>query len=45
MHPGDLKGGIEKALNELLEPMRRDFETPEMIKLIKEAYPPEKLKK
>jgi tyrosyl-tRNA synthetase len=41
-----LKGGVEKLLNELLEPMRRDFETPENIKLIAEAYPaPSKSKK
>lgn len=45
LHPGDLKGGIEKQLNALLAPMRKDFETPEMVKLISEAYPIVKAKK
>lgn len=45
LHPGDLKSGVEKQLNRLLEPMRRDFQTPENLKLIAEAYPVEKTKK
>jgi tyrosyl-tRNA synthetase len=45
LHPGDLKDGVEKLLNKLLEPMRRDFQTPENLKLIAEAYPVEKAKK
>lgn len=45
IHPGDLKGGVEKMINDLLEPIRREFETPEMVKLIAEAYPVEKKKK
>ncbi|ESO10885.1 hypothetical protein HELRODRAFT_97098 [Helobdella robusta] len=39
VHPGDLKGAIEKYLNVLLEPIRKDFTTPENIKLIQQAYP------
>jgi tyrosyl-tRNA synthetase len=39
LHPGDLKGGIEKLLNALLAPIRTDFEKPELVKLIAEAYP------
>merc|ERR1712168_1460818 len=40
VHPGDLKSAVEKYLNQLLEPVRRKFETPEMKKLIATAYPP-----
>jgi len=39
LHPGDLKGGIEKLLNALLAPIRTDFEKPEYVKLVAEAYP------
>ena len=45
LHPGDLKAGVEKMINDLLEPIRRDFETPENLKLTVEAYPVEKKKK
>ncbi|KAJ2750990.1 Tyrosine--tRNA ligase cytoplasmic [Coemansia pectinata] len=40
VHPGDLKSSVSAALNQLLEPIRQHFETPEMQKLILEAYPP-----
>lgn len=40
LHPGDLKSGIEKNLNALLQPIRESFESPEMVKLVAEAYPP-----
>ncbi|XP_005995642.1 tyrosine--tRNA ligase, cytoplasmic [Latimeria chalumnae] len=39
IHPGDLKNSVEVALNKLLEPVRKKFETPEMKKLINAAYP------
>lgn len=45
IHPGDLKDGVEKLLNVLLEPLRRDFETSENKKLTEEAYPVLKDKK
>jgi tyrosyl-tRNA synthetase len=45
LHPGDLKGGVEKLINDLLTPIRTDFETPENVKLTQEAYPVEKKKK
>ncbi len=45
LHPGDLKEGIEKLLNKLLEPLRLDFDTPENKKLTDEAYPVLKKKK
>eukprot|EP00163_Fabomonas_tropica_P005951 TRINITY_DN1558_c0_g1_i2.p1 TRINITY_DN1558_c0_g1~~TRINITY_DN1558_c0_g1_i2.p1 ORF type:complete len:502 (-),score=149.39 TRINITY_DN1558_c0_g1_i2:183-1688(-) len=37
--PADLKLGVVDALNSLLAPIRKDFETPEMQKLIAAAYP------
>ncbi len=40
VHPGDLKNAVIKYLNELLEPIRKDFESEEMKKLILNAYPP-----
>jgi len=40
VHPGDLKNAVIKYLNELLEPIRKDFESEEMQKLILNAYPP-----
>jgi tyrosyl-tRNA synthetase len=40
LHPSDLKGGVEKYLNELLEPIRKEFEDPELKKLTSQAYPP-----
>lgn len=45
LHPGDLKMGVEKMINDLLEPIRRDFDTPDNVKLTQEAYPVEKKKK
>ena len=45
LYPLDLKLGAAKALNDLLEPIRKDFATdPELIKLTNEAYPPPKPK-
>jgi len=40
VHPGDLKSAVEKYLNQLLEPVRKKFETPELKKLTAAAYPP-----
>ncbi|KAI8141960.1 tyrosyl-tRNA synthetase [Fennellomyces sp. T-0311] len=40
LHPGDLKGGVIAALNELLDPIRKVFEDPELMKLNELAYPP-----
>lgn len=40
VHPGDLKAAVEKCLNALMEPVRQEFETPEMKKLVAKAYPP-----
>ncbi|KAJ2719944.1 Tyrosine--tRNA ligase cytoplasmic [Coemansia sp. Benny D115] len=45
IHPGDLKMSVAAALNELLEPVRKHFETPEMQQLILDAYPPVEKKK
>ncbi|XP_059166403.1 tyrosine--tRNA ligase, cytoplasmic-like [Physella acuta] len=39
VHPGDLKNAVEKYLNELLDPIRREFESPELKKLTAQAYP------
>ncbi|CAL8297727.1 unnamed protein product [Lota lota] len=39
VHPGDLKASIEVALNKLLDPIRKKFETPELRKLANTAYP------
>ncbi|XP_008285836.1 tyrosine--tRNA ligase, cytoplasmic [Stegastes partitus] len=45
IHPGDLKASVETALNLLLEPIRKKFETPELRKLTNTAYPdPSKMK-
>lgn len=40
LHPGDLKAAVEVRLNALLEPIRKIFEAPELVKLVKDAYPP-----
>lgn len=40
LHPGDLKAAVELRLNALLEPIRKIFEAPELVKLVKDAYPP-----
>ncbi|KAK2172722.1 hypothetical protein NP493_931g00074 [Ridgeia piscesae] len=45
VHPGDLKPAVAKCLNILLEPVRRKFDTPEMKKLVSQAYPPPSKKK
>uniref|UniRef100_A0A672YPF8 Tyrosine--tRNA ligase n=1 Tax=Sphaeramia orbicularis TaxID=375764 RepID=A0A672YPF8_9TELE len=39
IHPGDLKASVEAALNQLLEPIRKKFESPELRKLTNSAYP------
>jgi len=39
LHPSDLKGGVETKLNELLEPIIKIFQQPELVKLIEKAYP------
>ncbi|XP_046690677.1 tyrosine--tRNA ligase, cytoplasmic isoform X1 [Silurus meridionalis] len=39
IHPGDLKASVEVALNKLLDPIRKKFETPELKKLTNAAYP------
>ncbi|XP_029022097.1 tyrosine--tRNA ligase, cytoplasmic [Betta splendens] len=39
IHPGDLKASVEGALNQLLEPIRKKFELPELRKLTNQAYP------
>jgi tyrosyl-tRNA synthetase len=39
VHPGDLKSGAEAFLNRILEPIRKEFESEEMKKLISDAYP------
>ncbi|XP_054734904.1 tyrosine--tRNA ligase, cytoplasmic [Anastrepha obliqua] len=39
LHPGDLKGSVEKYINKLLEPIRKTFESPELQKLSAAAYP------
>merc|ERR1712226_1389779 len=40
IHPGGLKSAVERYMNDLLDPVRRKFETPDMKKLINSAYPP-----
>ncbi|EDW73324.1 uncharacterized protein Dwil_GK17487 [Drosophila willistoni] len=40
LHPGDLKASVEKYINRLLDPIRKDFEKPELQKLSLAAYPP-----
>ncbi|XP_067362164.1 tyrosine--tRNA ligase, cytoplasmic-like isoform X2 [Channa argus] len=39
IHPGDLKASVEVALNQLLDPIRKKFESPELLKLTSLAYP------
>ncbi|XP_041352084.1 tyrosine--tRNA ligase 2, cytoplasmic-like [Gigantopelta aegis] len=39
LHPGDLKSAVEVYLNQLLDPIRKEFESPELKKLTAEAYP------
>jgi len=45
VHPGDLKSSVEGYLFELMEPIRKEFESPELKKLSADAYPVEKKKK
>lgn len=44
LHPGDLKGTVEKYLNQLLEPIRETFKDPALQELSEKAYPPIKKK-
>lgn len=39
VHPGDLKNSVEAALNKLMDPIRKKFESPELRKLTNAAYP------
>ncbi|KAG1151868.1 hypothetical protein G6F37_009137 [Rhizopus arrhizus] len=39
VHPGDLKAGVIASINELLEPVRKAWEDPELKKLVELAYP------
>ena len=45
LHPGDLKSNVERYLNTLLEPIRKKFESPELKKLVSQAYPQESASK
>lgn len=41
LHPGDLKKAVEEAINTLLDPIRKDFESDDDFKAIERAaYPP-----
>ncbi|CAH1800083.1 unnamed protein product [Owenia fusiformis] len=40
LHPGDLKASVCKYMDVLMDPIRADFNTPEMKKLTLNAYPP-----
>lgn len=42
LHPGDLKAAMEVYLNILLDPIRKEFDTPKNKKLTASAYPPVK---
>jgi len=41
IHPGDLKMSAANALNAILEPIRKEFESPERQELLNKAYPAE----
>ncbi|XP_072036312.1 tyrosine--tRNA ligase, cytoplasmic-like [Amphiura filiformis] len=45
VHPGDLKGAVQRELNILLDPIRTKFQSPELKKLTNSAYPPPPSKK
>lgn len=45
LHPGDFKHGVSDYLNELLAPIRKKFDEPELKKLTQTAYPPPKKEK
>jgi tyrosyl-tRNA synthetase len=38
LHPGDLKLGVEQFINELLAPIIEKFKSPELMKLVDDAY-------
>lgn len=38
LHPGDLKLGVEQFINELLAPIIEKFKSPELTKLVDDAY-------
>lgn len=40
VHPGDLKNAVLIYLNQLLEPIRKEFESEAMQKIVLNAYPP-----
>jgi tyrosyl-tRNA synthetase len=39
LHPGDLKASVENYINQLLEPIRKEFESKELKELSEKAYP------
>ncbi|KAI8332443.1 tyrosyl-tRNA synthetase [Chlamydoabsidia padenii] len=41
VHPGDLKAGVIEAINGLLDPIRKTFDSEEYKKITEAAYPPE----
>lgn len=40
VHPADLKDTVGSFINRLTKPIREEFQSPEMQKLILDAYPP-----
>lgn len=40
VHPADLKGAVENYLNQLLAPIRKKFDNPDLKALTEKAYPP-----
>ncbi|OMJ18818.1 Tyrosine-tRNA ligase, cytoplasmic [Smittium culicis] len=40
IHPGDLKNSAAKAINTLLDPIRKELDTPEFKEITNLAYPP-----
>ncbi|XP_068755338.1 tyrosine--tRNA ligase, cytoplasmic-like [Montipora capricornis] len=45
LHPLDLKNAVSSFINDLLDPIRKKFQTPELLKLTKLAYPAPKKEK
>ncbi|XP_071956556.1 tyrosine--tRNA ligase, cytoplasmic-like [Antedon mediterranea] len=41
VHPGDLKQAVEREINKLLDPIRKQFQSPELKELASKAYPVE----
>ncbi|XP_031343291.1 tyrosine--tRNA ligase, cytoplasmic-like [Photinus pyralis] len=39
LHPGDLKVGVETYINKLLEPIRKEFEEPNLRQIVEKAFP------